>query len=331
MAFTSAREVDTVGEADSVTSEAKKIERYHTAGGGVVLGVALGLSLIAVGIARHPASIQGAGRGLLLTDIGLLLAYGIVGICVWYQRRADVSIALRVGMLAGLVLGTVHVANHVIEAFVPNRHFALIISPVLLMLALFGAAGSAAWERTRSFTLALIAGVWCATVAMLILLCFAFSFNLAFEARVELQLYWAFAASGMNGPGAFVVKNSLEAASEGLVRMPAFAMSMSLAGALANAWISKGSRTTVLAAASVTQLMLVTGVAALSYANCLERAARPPFVMAGVLLASIAVSFGHPIWSALRRTPPQQKLRANTKETKRNIRARPLGRITRHS
>jgi hypothetical protein len=57
MAFTSAREVDTVGEADSVTNEAKRIERYrHTVGGGVVLALALGLSLIAVGIARHPAS-----------------------------------------------------------------------------------------------------------------------------------------------------------------------------------------------------------------------------------------------------------------------------------
>jgi len=195
-----------VGEVGSVTSEAKQIERCHSAGGGVVLGVALGL--VAVGIAHHPASIQGAG-------------------CQW---RADVSIALRVGMLAGLVLGTVHVANHVIEAFVPNRHVALIISSVLLMLALFGAAGSAAWERTRSFTLAVIAGVWCAMVAMLILLCFAFSFNLAFEACVELQLYWALAATSMNDPGAFVVRNSLEAASERLVCMPAFAMSVSLAG-----------------------------------------------------------------------------------------------------
>jgi hypothetical protein len=54
MAFTSAREVDTAGQADSVTNEAKRIERHHTAGGGVVLAVALGLSLFAVGIARHP-------------------------------------------------------------------------------------------------------------------------------------------------------------------------------------------------------------------------------------------------------------------------------------
>jgi hypothetical protein len=106
----------------------------------------------------------------------------------------------------------------------------------LVMLALFGAAGSAAWERTRSFTLAVIASAWCALVAMLILLCFAFSFNLAFEARVELQLLEAFAASGMNDPDAFAVKNSLEAASEELVRMSAFAMFISFAGTLANAW-----------------------------------------------------------------------------------------------
>ena len=151
----------------------------------------------------------------------------------------------------------------------------------------------------------MIAGVWCAMVAMLILLCFAFSFNLAFKTRVELQYHEAFAASGMNDPSAFVVKNSLEATSEGLVRMPVFATFISFAGALASAWISRCSRTAAFAVASITPLMLVTSVAALSYANSLERAARPPFVMAGVLLASIALSFGHPIWSALRRTAPR--------------------------
>ena len=288
-------------ELSSVTRKAKQIERHSTAGGAVVLGVALAVPLIAVGIARHPASIQGAGRSPLLMNVVLLLGYGLAGVWVWYQRRADVRIALRGGTLPALVLGMVLVANHVIESFVPDRPFALVIIPVLLMLALFGAAGSAAWERTRSFTLAVIAGVWCAIVAMLILLCFAFSFNLAFEARVELQLHEAFAASGMNDPSAFVVKNSLEAASEGLVRMPAFAMFLSFVGALASAWISKRSRAAVLAAASITPLMLVTGVAALSYANSIERAARPPFVMPGVLLASVALSLGHPIWSALRR------------------------------
>jgi len=44
-----------------------------------VLGVLVVLSLIAVGVARHPGSVQGAGSGLLRMDIALLLAYVIAG------------------------------------------------------------------------------------------------------------------------------------------------------------------------------------------------------------------------------------------------------------
>jgi hypothetical protein len=285
-----------------VTDESTQMRRQHMLGGTTVLGVLVVLSLIAVGVARHPASIQGAGSALLRMDVALLLVYGIAGIWVWYQRRPEVNTSLSVGAQVGVLLGAVHIANHVIESFVPIRYFVLGISPVFLMLALFGAAGSAAWERTRSIVLAVIAGLWCAIVAMLIALCVAFCVNLAFEARAELRLHAAFAASGMNDPGAFLVKNMLEAASEGLVRMPAFALFLSLIGALANAWITERSRSAALAAAWLAPLMFVTGTAALWYANSLERAARPPFVMAGVLLAGVALCGAHPIWSALRRT-----------------------------
>jgi hypothetical protein len=71
-------------------------------------------------------------------------------------------------------LGAVHVANRVIEWFVPIRHFALVIAPVLLMIALPDAVGSVAWERTWSIVLSVLAGVRCAMVAMLVGLCFAF-------------------------------------------------------------------------------------------------------------------------------------------------------------
>jgi len=146
---------------------------------------------------------------------------------VWPQSRREVNISVSVGAQVGVLLGAVHVANHVLESYVPVRPFILIISPVFLMLALFGAAGSAAWERTQSPVLAVVAGVWCAMVAILIALCVAFCLNLAFEGNAELQLHEAFAASGMNDPGAFLVKNMLEATSEGLVRMPIFAVFLS--------------------------------------------------------------------------------------------------------
>jgi hypothetical protein len=234
-------------------------------------------------------------------DVVLLLAYGIAGVWVWNQRRPEVNLSIRIGARLGVLLGLVHVANHAIESYVPHRPFVLIISPVFLMLALFGAAGSMAWERTRSLGLAVIAGVWCAIIGMLILICVVFSASLAFEGRAELQMHEAFAASGMDDPGAYLVRNGLEAASEGLVRMPIFAVFLSFIGAITNAWISGASRRTALLAACLTPFMFVLGAAALVHADSLERAARPPFVMAGVALAGLALCGAHPIWSALRR------------------------------
>jgi hypothetical protein len=169
----------------------------------------------------------------------------------------------------------------VIEWFVPIRHFALVIAPVFLMIALPDAVGSVAWERTRSIVLSVIAGVWCALVAMLVGLCFAFSVKLAFEARAELRLHEALAPSGMSDPGAFLVKNSLEAASEGLVRMPILALFLSLNGALANSWITGRTRNIALSAAGVTPIMFAMSAAALWHADSLERAAWPPFVVFG--------------------------------------------------
>ncbi len=113
-------------------------------GSATVVGVLVVLLLIAVGVERHSVSVQDTGNGL--PWMALLLTYGIAGIWVWQQSRPEVN--------------DVHVANHVLESSVPVRLFVLIISPVFLMLALFGAAGSAAWERTQSLVLAVIAGVW---------------------------------------------------------------------------------------------------------------------------------------------------------------------------
>ena len=284
-----------------MTLDSTQNRRQRMLASTTVLGVLVALLLIAVGVARHPASVQGAGSGLLRMDIAFLLAYGIAGVWVWYERRPEVNLSLRVGAQLGVLLGAVHVVNHVLESYLHHRPFVLIISPVFLMLALFGATGSTAWERTRSLGLAVTAGVWCAIVGVLILLCVVFSVNLAFEGRAALQMHEAFAASGMNDPGAFLVRNMLEASSEGLVRMPIFAVLLSFIGAIANAWISGASRRTARVVASLTPLMFGVGAAALWHADALERAARPPFVMSGVGLAGLALCGVHPTWSALRR------------------------------
>ena len=274
------------------------MQRQHILGCAIILGTLLVLSLVVVGVVHHPASVQDSGSGLLRMDVALLLVYGIAGVVVWKQRAGNPNTAAAiVGAQIGLLLGAVQIANHLIEAFIPIRPFVLIISPVLLMLALLGSAGAAAWERTRSLVLAVTGGVWCAIVMTLITLSFAIFFNLFFAARVDWQLREAFAASGMIDPGGFRVRNILEASSEILVRMPLFAICLAFAGAVIHAWMSRESRRIAIAASVLAPLVFAVGASALWHANAIERAARPPFVMSGVLLSGVALCTVYPIWS----------------------------------
>ena len=192
------------------------------------------------------------------------------------------------------------IGNHLIEALVPIRPLILVIGPVLIGLALFGAAGAAAWERTRSLMRVATAGIICAVVTTLIALNFATSFNLLFATHVDWQLREAFAASGMIDAGVFRVWNILEASSEILVRMPLVGICSAFAGAVIHGWMSRKSRRIAIRASLLTPVVFAAGASALWHANTIERAARPPFVMSGVLLSAIALCAAYPIWSTLR-------------------------------
>jgi hypothetical protein len=126
------------------------MRRQQMLGWAIVLGSILVLSLILAGVSGHPASIHGSGSGLLWTDVALLMLYGLAGLLLWMLTSSSAVAATTVGAQIGLLVGGVGIANHLIEAFVPSRPFALIIGPVLLTLALLGMAGAAAWERTGS-------------------------------------------------------------------------------------------------------------------------------------------------------------------------------------
>lgn len=266
----------------------------------MVLGPLVVLSLMAVGVIQHRTSIQDSGSGLLGLDVALLLAYGFTGVVVWNQMSRNGITAATIGAQMGLILGSVQIANHLIEAFIPMRPFVVIITPVMLTLALLGAAGAAAWERTRSLALAVSGGICCAIVATLITLCFAISFNLLFAGRVDWELREAFAASGMIDPAGFRVKNILEASSEILIRMPLLAICLSVISAAIHAWMSTEFRRALVVGASfLAPLLFAVGAIALWHANGIERAARPPFVMSGVLLTGIAMCTAYPIWSVI--------------------------------
>ena len=275
------------------------MHRHQILGSGIILGTILVLSLVVTGVMQHRTSAQGSGVGLLRTDIALLLVYGFAGMLVWKQSSPSAITTATVAAQIGLVVGAVGIANHLIEAFLPSRLFVLIISPVLITLALLGMAGAAAWERTGSLVLAVIGGVCCAIVATLITLGFAISFNLLFAKRVDWQLREAFAASGMIDQAGFRVRNILEASSEILVRMPLLAICLAFAAGIIHAWMSRESRRAfVLAARFLAPFVFAVGAAALWHANAIERAARPPFVLSGVLLTGVSLCAAYPIWSA---------------------------------
>jgi hypothetical protein len=289
------------------------MHRQQVLGSGIILGTILVLSLVAAAVMQHRASAQGSGIGLLWTDVALLVVYGFAGMIVRKQRSPSAIAAAMVGAQIGLVVGAVQIANHLIEAFVPTRPFVLVISPVLLTFALLGAAGAAAWERTGSLVLAVVSGVCCAIVATLITLCFAVSFNLLFAARVDWQLREAFAASGMLDRAGFRVRNILEASSEILVRMPLLAICLAFAGAVIHAWMSRESRRAlVLAVRFLAPFVFALGAAALWHADAIERAARPPFVLSGVLLTGVALCGAYPIWSAFHRSTVGSRIAGNS-------------------
>lgn len=273
----------------------------RTFGGFAVLGSLFVLLLTIVSVGRHPA---GLGSGLFIMDIGLLSAYTVFSIWGWRQRRPEVRDALASGAQAGMILGLVLISSHAIEWFGLDQKsrtvlFARGAGSTLLMLGLLAAAGSAAWQRTRSIKLSVIAGSWCGSLGTMVLLSFALTLNFAFEAQSVAWLHEAFVASGMHDPGAFVVRNALESESEILVRLPIAGLALSLAGGFANAWIMPRSRSVLLLSASIISLVFMAGAISLWYAGSLPRPARPPFVMAGVLAACLAVCSAHPIWSSL--------------------------------
>jgi len=272
----------------------------RTLGGPAILGSSLVILFMIISVGRHPSSL---GTGLFITDLSLLSGYGAFALWVWCKQRSAGRDAFIAGAQTGITLGAVLVASHAIEWFAldGNRNVQLArgAGSVLLMLALFGAVGSVAWQRTRSVTFALIAGLWCETLAILIFLGCALALNLVFEGHAASWLHEPFVASGMTDAGAFVVRNSMKAAFEVLIRAPIAALVLSIIGCASNVWMMTRSRSFVVFAACCTPFIFVAGAFALWYADSLERAARPPFVVAGVLAAGTALCVAHPIWSSL--------------------------------
>ncbi len=256
--------------------------------------------LLTCAVIAHPVSFSGSGSHVFWSDIALLTGYAVAVLWISARARATPERVFHTAAKLGFLLASVLVGNDLVELFAAHRPFAVIITPVFLAIGILAAAGSATWAATRSTMLAVIAAVCCVLVAIPLFLCMAVCLHLVLSTRAELPLQQPFAASGMKDPGAFLVENVLQSASEILLRFPPFAVILSLAG-VASARLSLISSRSRLTIASLTPLLFAAGALALKHANVLPRAQRPPFVTAGVALAVIALSSVQTVWSALRR------------------------------
>ena len=265
----------------------------------VLPSISMLLVLMVVSVARHRTSLEQPGRYLFGLNLTLLVAYSLAGMLLSLRKDAAWNRALLFGRKCGLFLATVLVDNHVIELLVPRRPFPIIIAPIFLMIAAFGAAGSATWHGSRSIVMAVIASLWCALVATPAFLCVAFCLNLVLQRRAEAALHQLIAASGMADPAGYLIRNMLQAASEFLCRLPAFAVCFSLTGA-AIAWLASRSVVAKTTVALIAPLLAGCGALVLWYANTLARDSRPPFVLAGLLLAALALCSAETTWSAWR-------------------------------
>jgi hypothetical protein len=279
--------------------------RDRTSGTRAIFPCLVLLILVIATAVRHPASVTGAGRLLLVEDVALLVGYAAFAGWVRQQRGLKTRSALEAGGQAALVIAAIFIANHIVWSFIPlssrAAYFASGAGVTLIMLGLFGAAGSAAWSQTRSVFWGAVAGTWCASAAILYALSFAFSLNYFLGPKAIPRLRDAFLASGLTDAGAFVAQNGLRAASEDLIRMPLTAAFVGLAGALANAWLTTRPRRVLLVLAWFSTLIFVLGALVLWYSGSLGRADRPPFIVAGTAAASIALCGAHPICSRLLR------------------------------
>jgi hypothetical protein len=256
------------------------------------------LVLLFVSLIRNPSAAQHSGLSAFAASVGLTLTYMAMTILTWRFDKLGVHEAVIIGAKLGVAVGSILVLGHLLESFGPSDNVRLqaIRGAVSLLLTfgLLGGTGSAAWLRTRSPAMSLVAGLWCSSVAAIILLNVALSLNLLFEAQMKSRIHEAFVASGLNDARAFLARNGFESASQIVAELSVAAAALSLVGCALNASLATRSRRFALSVAWVSPIALLCGVLSLWYAQALPRSSRPPFVLIGVFSVVTVICIAHP-------------------------------------
>ena len=262
-----------------------------------------GLALLGYETLRFPASLGSGGLTRAVMTGAALLACLVTSRYGARLSSAAGRHALRNGAGAGVMLGAAALLGHTLEVFAtlrPPIPAVLGVGMWGLMFLVLGANSAETYRREESMALAILSSVWGALISAVTTVVFAFLVGLLFMARMQQVLAGAFALSGLTDGRALVIRNMLEGASSHLLIAPVVALVAGSASVTLSVLLKSVGRRGAAALAACALAVLVAGVISLRVASSLERSARPPFVMLGLLGLLVALTSASPLFAAIR-------------------------------
>jgi len=243
-----------------------------------------------------PSSLANGGALRAAVSAGALLAYCIAFVRFRRSRSLSVQPAIEIGRRAGAALGAAAVAGHALEVFAGLRPPVPAILGVAvwgLMFLLLGAAAAETCRRERSIVMGIVSSIWGALTSASLTVAFALSVGLVFMSRMEKLLRVAPAG---------VVRNMLDGAMSHLLLAPVVAVAAAVASGMAYSVVKSVSSRTAVGLSIAAILMSVGGLVSLRFASTLQRSARPPYVMLGVIALGIGLTSAAALHAASRRS-----------------------------
>jgi hypothetical protein len=262
-----------------------------------------GLALLGYETQRFPASLGKGGFTQAVVAGAALFACLVASRYATRVSSAAGRDALQSGAGAGVALGAAAILGHTLEVFAtlqPPIPAVLGVGMWGLMFLVLGGTSAETYRREESIALGILSSVWGALISAVTTVVFAFLVGLLFMARMQQVLAGAFALSGMTDGRAFVIRNMLEGATSHLLLAPAVAVLAGSASVTTCFLLKSVGRRTAAALAACALTVLVGGVTSLRFASSLERSARPPFVMLGLLGLGVALTSAGPLLAAIR-------------------------------
>jgi hypothetical protein len=269
----------------------------------VIAGITVVLVLMLYGVLSYPASLSQSGLLNFFASAGALLAYA--GAALWVRQKSlgSMQIALAQGAKIGIFLGIAALVNLSLEHLPSSSLLSAArgVSMWGLMFLGFGTAGSTTYRKVGSLSLAITSSMWSGFISTISMLIFGFLLAILFMPYMVHILAPAYAQSGMSDAQAFVIQHTLTASTMHLLLVPIVAAIFGFMGGCASFFLRSISQRVAMSLGVFDLLLFVSGLALLRFMSSLDRLARPPFVMSGLLALGIALACAHPILMVIRR------------------------------